>query len=73
MAITVLCGLVVSLTFMPAMLALLGRVVFWPGLHTGSRGIRRWRERISHFATGKIVALGIVLALPLLKPAKQRA
>jgi RND superfamily putative drug exporter len=61
MAITVLCGLVVSLTFMPAMLALLGRAVFWPGLHTGSVGIRRWRERISHFATGKIVAAAIVV------------
>jgi RND superfamily putative drug exporter len=61
MAITVLCGLVVSLTFMPAMLALLGRAAFWPGLHTGSVGVRRWRERISHFATGKIVAATIVL------------
>ncbi|HET8527463.1 MAG TPA: MMPL family transporter [Gaiellaceae bacterium] len=62
MAITVLCGLVVSLTFVPAMLALLGRAVFWPGLHSGSAGIRRWRERISHFATGRVVAFVIVVA-----------
>jgi RND superfamily putative drug exporter len=61
MAITVLCGLAVSLTFVPAMLALLGRAVFWPGLSTGSAGIRRWRERLSHFATGKAVALVIVV------------
>lgn len=48
MAITVFAGLLMSITFVPAMLALLGRWAFWPGLD---------REVRSAGGSGKIVGL----------------
>jgi RND superfamily putative drug exporter len=62
MALTVLCGLVVSLTFVPASLALLGRVVFWPGLEPGRAGPRRWRQQLARAATHRVLAFVIVVA-----------
>jgi RND superfamily putative drug exporter len=60
MAITIACGLLVSITLVPATLRLLGRWVFWPGLETGPIEIRSWRRRLARFATRKPVALVVV-------------
>jgi RND superfamily putative drug exporter len=47
LALTVVIGLVVSLTLMPAVLAILGRPVFWPGLPRSETPPHepRWRFR----------------------------
>jgi RND superfamily putative drug exporter len=70
MAITVATGLLVSVLLVPAMLRLLGPAIFWPGLRQGPPPVRRWRERISHLATRKPVALllaaGALAALGIL-------
>jgi RND superfamily putative drug exporter len=63
MAITVATGLLVSVLLVPAMLRLLGPALFWPGLRQGPPPVRRWRERISHLATRKPVALLVGLAV----------
>jgi putative drug exporter of the RND superfamily len=57
MAITVGTGLVVSVLLVPTMLRLLGPALFWPGLRQGPPPVRRWREKVSHLATRKPVAL----------------
>ncbi|HET8752417.1 MAG TPA: MMPL family transporter, partial [Gaiellaceae bacterium] len=57
MAITVATGLLVSVLLVPAMLRLLGPALFWPGLRHGPPPVRRWREKVSHLATRKPVAL----------------
>ncbi len=56
MAITVATGLLVSITLVPALLALLGRAVFWPGLRTGPAEIRPWRRRLARLVTTKTVS-----------------
>jgi RND superfamily putative drug exporter len=70
MAITVATGLLVSMLLVPAMLRLLGPAIFWPGLRQGPPPVRLWRERISHLATRKPVALllaaGALAALGIL-------
>jgi putative drug exporter of the RND superfamily len=70
MAITVATGLLVSVLLVPAMLRILGPAIFWPGLRQGPPPVRRWRERISHLATRKPVALllaaGALAALGIL-------
>jgi RND superfamily putative drug exporter len=43
MAITALIGVAVSITFVPATMAILGRAMFWPGV--GERARRRRAER----------------------------
>ena len=69
LAVSVLAGLVVSVTFIPAAMATFGRALYWP------RGLRaprprdaerpgwldRQRERIAHLATHRIAALGTVV------------
>jgi hypothetical protein len=61
LAITVLAGLAVSLTLVPAVLALGGRVLFWPGLGETDRPpsdpTRGWRFRLAHLATARPAAL----------------
>jgi RND superfamily putative drug exporter len=69
LALTAIIGLVVSTTFVPAVLALFGRAVFWPSL--GRRevfhreeeraGRRSLRERAAYWSTAKPLALVIVL------------
>mgnify|MGYP000577801328 CR=1 FL=1 len=60
MALTVLVALGVSITLVPALMAILGRRIFWP---RGSSG--RWapagRSRLAYAATAKPAALAIAL------------
>jgi RND superfamily putative drug exporter len=63
MAVTVATGLLVSVLLVPAMLRLLGPVLFWPGLRQGPPPVRRWRQKTSHFATRKPVALLLALGV----------
>jgi putative drug exporter of the RND superfamily len=63
MAITVATGLLVSVLLVPAMLRLLGPAIFWPGLRQGPPQVRRWREKVSHLATRKPVALILAAAV----------
>ena len=51
MAITVVAGLVVSLTFVPAGLALLGRAAFWPGLSS------TWTPRLHGRLATRVLSL----------------
>ena len=69
MAITVLVGMLVSITFVPALMALLGRHLFWPGHRlTGARAeaaegrlLRRVLSR--RFALLAVVAVAVGLGL----------
>jgi RND superfamily putative drug exporter len=63
MAITVATGLLVSVLLVPAMLRLLGPALFWPGLRQGPPSERQWREKVSHLATRKPVALVLAAAV----------
>jgi len=67
MAVTVATGLVVSILLVPAVLRLLGPLVFWPGLrHHGPTESPPWRRRLARFATARPVAflvIGAVLAV----------
>jgi len=73
LALTALIGLVVAITFIPAVLALLGRFAFWPSLdrsevfanyeNAGDDPSRRTslRERAAYWATARPLALLIVI------------
>jgi RND superfamily putative drug exporter len=63
MAITVATGLLVSVVFIPAMLRLFGRLMFWPGLRQGPPPVREWRKKAAGIATAKPVALVLVLGV----------
>jgi RND superfamily putative drug exporter len=63
MAITVATGLLVSVLLIPAMLRLLGRAIFWPGLRQRPPAVRRWRRTLSHLATRRAVAFLLALAV----------
>ncbi len=71
LAISVVAGLVVSVTFVPAALATFGRALYWPrgldhlapGPRFGREGwLARTRSRVAHLATHRASALAIVLA-----------
>lgn len=76
MALTVLVGLAVSITLVPALLAIVGRGLFWPSIdrpapvEPNERGPERtrrtdsWSDSLAEFATSKPVAL-VVLAVSL--------
>ena len=75
MALTVLVGLAVSITLVPALLAIVGRGLFWPSLgpapagagEPGRERTRRtdsWSDSLAEFATSKLVAL-VVAAVSL--------
>jgi RND superfamily putative drug exporter len=64
LALTAAVALVVSITLIPAMLAILGRLVFWPGYDEADREDRftsPTRESFARFASSRPVALLIVL------------
>src|SRR5829696_7649378 len=64
LALTAAVALVVSITLIPAMLAILGRLVFWPGYDEADRKdhfASRTRESFASFASSRPVALVIVL------------
>lgn len=61
MAITVATGLVVSVLLVPALLRLLGPLLFWPGLRQGPAPVREWRKKVSYLVTRKPVALLLAL------------
>ena len=66
MALTVVITLAVALTFLPALLALAGPLVFWPSLHRGEREPRRrlWRlatARPVSAVVGAVVVAGLVV------------
>jgi RND superfamily putative drug exporter len=64
MAITVFTGLVLSLTFVPAVLTLLGRWAFWPGLGGGTRvpTTGRWTARVLTTRVVAVLLAAVVLA-----------
>ncbi len=70
LAVSVLAGLVVSVTFIPAVLATLGRALYWPrGLAVaqprrarGENSLGRLRSRLGHLATNRVGALAVVVA-----------
>ena len=64
LALTAAVALVVSITLIPAMLAILGRLVFWPGYDEADREDHfssPTRESFARFASSRPVALVIVL------------
>ena len=64
LALTALIGVVVSVTFMPAAIALFGRSLFWPSLgrtRPERPGRRSLRERAAWWATARPLALLIVV------------
>ena len=64
LALTAAIALVVSITLIPAMLAILGRLVFWPGYDEADREdhfASPARESFARFASSRPVALVIVL------------
>jgi RND superfamily putative drug exporter len=63
LALTAAVALVVSITLIPAMLAIFGRLVFWPGYDEADREdpfASRTRESFASFASSRPVALLIV-------------
>lgn len=63
MAVTVLVTLAVTVTFVPAAIAIFGRALFWPGLRESEpREPSRARQRLGKLATARPVATALVLA-----------
>jgi putative drug exporter of the RND superfamily len=63
MAIVVLVSLAVSVLFVPAAMGILGRWMFWPGLHSGGGERGEWLRRA--FAHGTSRRLGAVPTLAI--------
>jgi putative drug exporter of the RND superfamily len=71
MALTVLVALAVSLTFIPAVLVVLGPLIFWPSLHRVEREPRErlWRVITTRPVAGLIAALTVAALLVVSAPA----
>jgi len=68
MAITVFVGAVVAMTFVPAVMAILGRAIFWPGLRgAGPPAVSRIQARVLRLVANRrasaLAALGVAIAL----------
>jgi putative drug exporter of the RND superfamily len=62
MAVTVLVTLAVAATLVPALLAIFGRALFWPGLRRAEpREPSQGRRRLGRFATARPVAIALVV------------
>jgi putative drug exporter of the RND superfamily len=62
MAVTVLVTLAVTVTLVPALIAIFGRALFWPGLReSGPREPSRLRRGLGRFATARPVAAVLVV------------
>lgn len=62
MAVTVLVTLAVTVTFVPAAIAIFGRALFWPGLRESKpREHSRARRRLGRIATARPVATVLVI------------
>jgi putative drug exporter of the RND superfamily len=67
LALTAAVALVVAITLVPAALAILGRIVYWPGLHRGhlraadEEIVSPTREALARFLTSRPVAFVAVL------------
>jgi putative drug exporter of the RND superfamily len=67
LALTAAVSLVVSLTFIPAALAIFGSRIFWPGIQRGDLGagdeetISPAREALARFLTARSISLATVL------------
>jgi RND superfamily putative drug exporter len=66
MAISVVVGMAVSITFVPALMALLGRHLFWPGHRLTGRRARAAQQGLLRFILSRRLALGVVLAIVVL-------
>jgi RND superfamily putative drug exporter len=66
MAISVIVGMAVSITFVPALMALLGRHLFWPGHHLTGHRARVAQRGLLRFVFSRRRALLVVLALVVL-------
>ena len=71
MALTVLVALAVSLTFIPAVLGVLGPLIFWPSLHRVEREPRErlWRVITTRPVAGLIVTVTVAGLLVVSAPA----
>jgi putative drug exporter of the RND superfamily len=71
MALTVLVAIAVSLTFIPAVLALLGPLIFWPSLDRREREPRKrlWRAVTARPVAGVVAVATIAALLVVAAPA----
>jgi putative drug exporter of the RND superfamily len=88
LSLTVLTSLAVTITFLPALMGILGAGMFWPRRPTVTAGpepvpveeigVSAWRLRLARFTTNRAVAIAIAavaiaaLAVPTLKLADMR-
>jgi RND superfamily putative drug exporter len=64
MAMALVVALLAAVTLVPAMVALSGRAMFWPGKRMGQIGVRRLWPRVARLVTARPgVALGVTLLL----------
>jgi len=66
MAISVVVALAVSVTFVPALMALLGRHLFWPGHHLTGHRARVAQRGLLRFVLSRRRAVGVVVVLVVL-------
>lgn len=65
MAISVVVGMVVSITFVPALMALLGRHLFWPGRRLTGHRARVAQRSLLRFVRSRRRALAVVVVVAL--------
>jgi len=66
MAISVIVGMIVSITFVPALMALLGPHLFWPGHHLTGHRARVAQRGLLRFVLSRRRALGVVAGIVVL-------
>jgi RND superfamily putative drug exporter len=66
MAISVIVGMLVSITFVPALMTLLGRRLFWPGHHLTGHRARVAQRGLLRFVLSRRSALAVVVLIAVL-------